>query len=379
LRALYFCFFGGVGAYIPFFSAYLRGLGFSGEQIGRAQMVGTLAAAPAAMLWATFADRAGALSGALKITLVWSLAALSLLPLVGSPMGMAALLFLNGCANPAIGPLADAVTVETVRGDRAPGSAYTRVRLFGSLGYIVVAQLLGFALAARGERPGDVVVPLALIVCTASAALIAFTLPAQKVAPRSVAPGTRFGWRADPNMLLLFAAAALHSASTTPYYQLFGVLVRDRGLPSSVTALAMAVGVLAEVIAMLSFSAVERKVSLGSILMLAFAAGSLRWGLVARASSAHEIVALQLLHGLSFGLYWGALVKATARLIPAHLRATGQALFGSLTASLGGAIGYPLAGLAYDRWHGAPSVFAAASFVELVPLGLAVTLRLRRL
>jgi MFS transporter, PPP family, 3-phenylpropionic acid transporter len=60
LKAVYFLFYGGLGANLSFFAPYLRGLGFSGHQIGRVQMVGSLAAAPAGLLWAIFADRLGA-------------------------------------------------------------------------------------------------------------------------------------------------------------------------------------------------------------------------------------------------------------------------------------------------------------------------------
>src|SRR5512146_3275662 len=34
LRALYFLYYGNVGTYLPFFAVYLKGLGFTGQQIG---------------------------------------------------------------------------------------------------------------------------------------------------------------------------------------------------------------------------------------------------------------------------------------------------------------------------------------------------------
>ena len=46
LRLFYFAYYGGVGTLLPFFAPYLRGLGFTGEQIGTVQMIGPLAGGP---------------------------------------------------------------------------------------------------------------------------------------------------------------------------------------------------------------------------------------------------------------------------------------------------------------------------------------------
>src|SRR5690242_12681197 len=75
LRLFYFLYYGAVGANLPYFAAYLRGLGFSGEQIGTVQMMGPIVAAPVAIAWATVADRVGALSRTLSVAALWSVAA----------------------------------------------------------------------------------------------------------------------------------------------------------------------------------------------------------------------------------------------------------------------------------------------------------------
>jgi PPP family 3-phenylpropionic acid transporter len=87
------------------------------------------------------------------------------------------------------------------------------------------------------------------------------------------------------------------------------------------------------------------------------------------------MVLLQGFHGITFGYYWGATVKALSKLVPSHLRATGQALFGAIAFSLGGAVGYPLAGYAYDHFGSAAPVYACASLAELIPFGIALVLR----
>jgi PPP family 3-phenylpropionic acid transporter len=373
LKALYFLFYGGLGANLSFFAPYLRGLGFSGQQIGRVQMVGSLAAAPAGLLWAIFADRVGALTGALRLAAWGSFTAVFLLPWVGRPTSVAVVLLVNGLVQPAITPLLDSVTVESVRAQ--PDMSYARVRLFGSLGFIVIVQLLGFTLAWRGARPSDVVVPLTYVGCTLGYALVASALPSLAAATSKPRLSETFALLKNPKLLLVLLAAAVHFGSTSPYYQLFGIFVRDHGFPPTVTSLGTGFGVLAEVAALFYFSSIEKRFALGTIMAIAFASASLRWFLLSRATTALAMVLLQGFHGITFGYYWGATVKALSKIVPSHLRATGQALFGAIAFSLGGAIGYPLAGYAYDHFGSAAPVYACASLTELIPLGVALVLR----
>jgi PPP family 3-phenylpropionic acid transporter len=163
-------------------------------------------------------------------------------------------------------------------------------------------------------------------------------------------------------------------AGTTASYQLLGVLVRDEGLSATVTGGGMAFGVLAEVLALFAFPALERRFELATLLCVAFGATALRWLLVARSLGASQLVALQGFHGLTFGLYWAASVRMLERIVPSRLRATGQTLFSAATFAIGGAVGYRAAGFAYDRLGGARPVFERAALVELVPLLLAMVL-----
>ena len=52
LRWLYFLHYAGVGTFLSYFAPYLRGLGFSGEQIGAVTFAQQAVAAPAALIFA---------------------------------------------------------------------------------------------------------------------------------------------------------------------------------------------------------------------------------------------------------------------------------------------------------------------------------------
>jgi PPP family 3-phenylpropionic acid transporter len=135
-----------------------------------------------------------------------------------------------------------------------------------------------------------------------------------------------------------------------------------------VTGAGLAAGVTAEVFALLAFPALLRRSSLRVLFAVAFAGSALRWALLARVHGALPLVALQLLHALSFGLFWGCAVEGMQRIVPPHLRATGQALFSALVFFGGNAVGYALSGSGYGRSGSAAPLYAAAAGVELLPL-----------
>lgn len=372
LRGVYFLHYGHVGAVLGYLAPYLRGLGFSGEAIGGVSMAAQLVAAPAALLWGHTADRRGSRAATLRICALGALVAMCGLPAARTPLEVGAVLVAQAAFGAAVVPLLDSLTMEWARA--GAGRSYARTRLFGSLGFVVVAQGLGLWLAARGDRPADPLVPLAAVACIAGYAILlnASPLPAGAT-PASASPlrlRDSLALLRDPAIVVLFALCFIHWASCAPYHLLFGVLVRDHGLSSSVTGAGLALGVLAEVAALWAFPALLRRFDLPALLGIACAGTALRWWLVSRAQGAAALILLQLFHASTFGLWWACAVEAMGRIVPVGLRATGQALFSALVFGAGSAAGYALSGAGYQRLGGASPLFALAAAAELCALPL---------
>ena len=366
LRWFYFLYYASVGTFLSYFAPYLRGLGFSGEQIGAVTFAQQAVAAPAALVWGGIADRLGAPSRALSICAPGMLLAICGLPFARTPAQVGIVLVLSALFSGAVVPLVDSTTVETVR--RLANQSYARTRLWGSIGFVVTAQGLGLLLAARGERPADRAMPFAYLGCVAGFAFLAQRLPAVDAHPER--PGLRdaLSLLRSPRLLFVLAICAIHWSACAPYHLLFGVLVRDLRLSSSVTGAGLATGVLAEVLALFAFPRLLGKFSLRPLFGAAFAGSALRWALLSRAHAAPSLVALQLLHALSFGIFWGCAVEAMQRTVPVRLRASGQALFSALVFGGGNAVGYALSGAAYDRFRSAAPLYSYAAAAELLPL-----------
>ena len=373
LRLVYFLYYGAVGTFLPYFGAYLRGLGFSGGQIGTVQMVPSLLAPAVAIGWATFADHRSTPARALRFASAWAALAILALPFARTPWQVGAVVALMALGTSAVVPLTDSITIEHCR--EHPGRSYARIRLFGSLGFIALSLLVGRVLTLRGDLPGDVVVPVVTALCTVGYALVAH---GARQAPRGgerPAPGDMLDLARDPRLHLFLAAAALHWAACAPYHLFFGVHVRDLGLPADVTGIGMGIGVVAEIVALLYFPRIERRLPQRTLLTVAFVASAVRWMILSRVTGAVAVAGLQVLHGLTFGLFWGSAMKGIAALIPARLRATGQALFTAVVFGGGNAAGYALSGWGYDRFGGTGPIFAAAAVAELLALAVVLLSR----
>src|SRR5512138_3828477 len=319
LRLFYLLYYGNVGTYLPFFPAYLRGRGFTGEQIGLVQMLPSLLAPAVAISWASFADHRASPERALRLAAGWAALAVLLLPLARAPWQVGAVVLLMSLGDRAVVPLADSITLEWCR--EHPGASYARIRLWGSIGFIAVSLLVGRALTLRGDRAADLLVPVSVVLCVAGYALAA------RGAPPSSRHVERPGGRdlsdlaRDRRLHLLLAASALHWAACAPFHLMFGVFVRDLGLTADVTGIGMGLGVLAEIFVLLAFPRLEARFPLRGLFAVAFLGSALRWALLARTGGAFAVAALQLLHGLTFGLFWGSATRALADVVPPRLRA----------------------------------------------------------
>ena len=115
LRFVYFLYFAGVGTFLSYFAPYLRGLGFSGEQIGAVTFAQQAVAAPSALVWGGIADRLGAPARALAACTAGMLFASCGLPFARTPAQVGVVLVLSALFSGAVVPLLDSTTVEAVR------------------------------------------------------------------------------------------------------------------------------------------------------------------------------------------------------------------------------------------------------------------------
>lgn len=364
LVGAYALYFASVGVTLPFLPAHFAALGIEPSRIGLLLSLGPALSLVAPTRWGRWADRSGRPDRALRVVVYGS--TLCFAGLLPARTFWQALLAMAGYAafQTAITPLLDALTIEWLA--RAGGS-FGRVRLAGSLAFAVSAALFG-----RFGGTGTITV-VAPVVCLAALCVwVTVALPRAAPAKGPLPPAS---WRGPlPPLLVPFLGSTLlHWMALAPFHGSFALHVGALGLPPNVTGVSSAAGVVTEVLVMAASPAILRRWGAVDVLRLSFAAGAVRWALMAWVSSAAAIVTVSFLHGLTFGAFYVAAVSFMSERVPAERRASGQALFAAVTFGVGGIAGFALSGTGYQALGG-HGLFAAAAVVDLAALGLSAAL-----
>jgi PPP family 3-phenylpropionic acid transporter len=358
LGGSYFLLFAVVGISQPYFPSYLRTLGLTATQVGVLLALTPLMAIVGPPVWGGLADRLG--RPALVLSGLIFCATLAAVPLLSERRfaGLVPILGLHVFFTSSMTTMLDSLTIQRVS---ATGESYSRLRLWGSIGYIVSTLLFGWVV-----KDVNLVVTFCLVVW---AAFFLWSL-AMRAAPSSLhrphlLAGLQLLKRRDLRVLL--TASALHWMTCAPYHSTFGVHVLAMGLSTRVVGTCFALGVVAELGVMIGYPRLAQRWSTRTLLMATFAATAFRWAALAFVSSSLLLAAVSLIHGLTFGVFYASMIAAVSARVPPELRASGQALFAATTSGLGGLTGYLATGALYDR-VGGHALFGLAAVVELLPL-----------
>jgi PPP family 3-phenylpropionic acid transporter len=361
LSGYYFFYFAFIGAFSPYFGLYLESLSFSAWDIGLLMSQMQLMRLFGPNLWGWLADRLGRRVGIVRLAGAISLAGFAcflwLDRLPGMLAAMAVLAFFWSAAL----PLVETLTFDHLRG----GGDYSRIRLWGSIGFIVAVLGTG---AALDNLPPAGVLWVCLGILTGILGL-ALTLP--EVVPAAhdrEAPGIALIIRRRPVQALMAACLAM-SAAHGAFYVFFSIHLAGHGYSKTAVGLLWSLGVVAEIVVFMGMAALRRRFALRSILLASFAAAIVRFLVMGWYVDSPLLMAFgQLLHGLTFGAYHAAAIAAVNIWFPGRAQGRGQALYSSLSFGAGGLLGALLAGWMWDEWGAGwsfslGSLFALAGFL----------------
>jgi MFS transporter, PPP family, 3-phenylpropionic acid transporter len=349
LRLYYVAAFGALGAYLPYFPAWLTLQGYVGFEMSAITALLPAMSIVAPPLFGLLADSFGLRSSLLRLSSAGACVAfiaISLQTLAGQPPRFAplfaAVLVFALFRSPMI-LLADVVALE-----QAPD--YGRLRLWGSLGF------LGMALVAGNWLDGaaSVGIPATIAVCLLLAFFSAAWLPAGPAVPARPAWTQAKSLLKSSDFVLFLLAAFLWLAAHAGYDLCITLHLRDLGASGRVVGAAWAIATGIEVAWMAGSTRVLKVVGPQRLFAVGVAAAALRWLLLGSITQVWWLLLLQPLHALSFGVVWiAAVAHLKERSQPAL--ATAQGLFGSAL-SLGGVSGMLVWGPLYQR-SGGSAVF----------------------
>jgi PPP family 3-phenylpropionic acid transporter len=187
--------------------------------------------------------------------------------------------------------------------------------------------------------------------------------------PIAVGPALRaLGSSSAIRWILL--GAALHYAPIGTYDLYFAVYVKELGLPLWATGVAIALGVGVEVLVLWMGEPILRRFAPTTLLRFAVLLGVPRWLGTALLPWPWMIVALQVVHGVSFGAFWLAVVALLAKRAPQAIQTSAQTLLSAEVGGLGALFAAAGGGLVLARAGGRTMFLVDAAVAVLAVLAV---------
>lgn len=304
----FFLSFAVLGSIVPFASVLLDERGFTKAQIGTAWAVQSVAVVVTPIVVTLLADLA--VPARVLLGGLFALAGLSLAGLAGAQGFWPILVFyaLHNVALQPVFPLQDGVFFASQAARRAAGLkevAYPRVRVMGTIGYILPSVMLYVWMRSGGSMTP--ILGCGILFCAISAAYALFWLPGTPAGARAgrekekgrlpTAAAARVLF--EPHVLVFCVAVFLLMTAAQAYYAFYPLHLTERcGVAGRDVGLIANVGTAGEIVYMYAFVWLARVMTVRRLMYVGALAATVRYLLLAGSASTSVAVATQALHGL---------------------------------------------------------------------------------
>ena len=371
LSNFYFWYFAFVGAFAPFFSLYLQRRGFAPLEIAVLLGISPTLRILVPFFWAWLADHWGHKYKLLRIFAFISPVLFAFMIAKGSFSSVAGVLIIWGLLWSGILPIAEALCVEAL-GEEI--SIYGRVRVWGSIGFILVVVSGGYLFEWLDVLYLDWII-CALLVIILGAVLMLPRDNELSARPNEVAQPIFF--LKDQRIIALMVCFFIMQFAHGAYNAFFSIFVVDLGHSKSTVGWLWAIAVIAEIFILLWMPRLFKRFSINDFFLFCFFIAVCRFSLVYVGHDSLVLLGIaQIMHAITFGMFHVAGIAATNKLFTGAYRSRGQALYSSVGFGAGGASGTLVSGLVWESWGGA-ATFAMSALTSLLGVILILWVRNR--
>ncbi len=363
LSGFYFFYFAVLGILVPFWPVYLKEIGFGAEQIGilSAIIMATKIVAP--NIWGWLADhhvrRISVIRfGCFMATLTFAAIYYKQTFLWFAVVACAYSFFWN-----AVLAQFEVITLDHL--NERP-EVYSRVRLWGSVGFIVSVAGLGalFDVIDISYLPALVLIGLGLIW------LSSITITEAPVHIDADDHASIWHVLKRPVVIYFLVVCFLMQVSHGPYYTFFSLYLESFNYSKTFIGELWALGVVAEVVLFWYMHRLMPYWGIRFLVIFSLWATTLRWLLIAfLPESLPVLLFAQCLHAFSFGAFHAVAIELVRQFFSAKHAGRGQALYSSVSFGAGSAVGAVASGYLW-AWND-HYTFVLASTVSFIAMVLA--------
>ncbi|MBN4063526.1 MFS transporter [Cardiobacterium sp. AH-315-I02] len=360
LSGFYFFYFASLGVLIPYWSLYLKSLGYSSLTIGALVAILPATKLIAPYIWGWLADHTRRSMFIIRIASVLALLSFLLVFVSEQLWWLIVVMLLFSFFWNAILPQFEAMTLNHLGNDT---HQYSMIRLWGSLGFIVIAILTGYLLQNYEAN----IIPLIVLFTFAVIAFSSFTVPEKLNTPHAEHSPI---WHVikQPKVLAFLVVCFLMLCSHGPYYTFYTIYLQEQGYSSHMIGMLWAVGVIAEVIIFLLMHRLLPVFGVRNLLIFTLLLTTVRWLIIGFfVDDLPMLFTAQLIHAFSFGVFHAVGISLVHDYFTGSHQGRGQALYASVSFGAGVAVGSLVSGLLWDQW-GADVLFVFAACCTLLAL-----------
>lgn len=359
LSGFYFLFFLTIGAFMPYWSLYLKSIGMRAEAIGILSAIVVITKIFSSFIWGWIVDHSGKRVQVIRWTSLFSFLTFSLVLFFQDFWSLFIILFIFSIFWSAALPQIEAVTLSHL-GEES--DSYTVVRIWGSISFIIAVLVLG---KFFDQQPIDYLVPVILLtmllVWIHSLFLVEIPLTYDDTNEASF-----ISILLKPHVIALMAVCFLVQAGHGSYYTFFSIYLEEHHYSNSFIGIAWALGVLAEVLVYIFMHKVIGRFGLHKLMLLVLVLATVRWLLIAFfVDNVYVLLFSQSLHAATFGVYHAVAIQYIHREFKGKHQGRGQALYSSLSFGAGLALGSLISGYLWD-YVGSMQTFIFAAILSAV-------------
>ena len=333
LSSFYLFYFAALGTLVPYWGLYLQSRGFAPAEIGElmALLMATKFIAP--NVWGWIADHTGRRMPIIRLaSLMAAVVFCSIFWVEGFWQFALAMALFSFFWNASL-PQFEAVTFSYL-GDRV--HQYSRIRLWGSVGFIIMVVSVGSLLDYYDISQLPMMVLALYLLIWLSSLLV----PERSGEVAHEKQGSIFSvlrqWPVQALLLVCFLMQASHGV----YYSFYSIYLEENGYSSTLIGQLWALGVIAEVGVFLVMHRLLQRYSARQVLIISLLLAVLRWLMIGLFPQQLSLLLLaQLFHAATFGTFHAAAIHLIHRYFTGRHQGRGQALYASVSFGAGGAVG----------------------------------------
>lgn len=364
LSSFYFFYFALLGCISPYWGLFLDGRGYSGQEIGELMALFGLVRILAPNVWGALGDYTGRRMALLRMGC--AMCALIFLNIfwVSSFLTMALIMVGYGFFWAAVLPQFEVVTLNYLK---EKTDDYSKIRIWGSIGFVVFVLLLG----AVFDYISVQYLPVFMLVILTVMFVNSLTIKGRELSNEHIESEGFLSLLKKPEVIGFLLAAFLMQLSFGAYYTFFSLFLERAGYSTTMIGVLWAVGVAAEILVFLIVHRLFKVIDYKAILVVSLLLAAIRWLFTGHfVDILWVLIILQLTHAATFGTMHAVSMHYVHQFFKGKHQGQGQALFASVAYGGGGAVGAILSGYVWSVDFGV-TMFELAALSALLGAGVA--------